>query len=275
MRPMPAPAGEPARFPWKWVVVSVVVVVGGLAVAQRVLWTRPSAQPTPAGSAPAEPSAKPSASSSAPLAPCPAGMARMPGGEQVDSFCIDLREVTVKEYAACQKSGKCTAPATAGNWGAVTPEEKLQRNASCNGGRADRAEHPINCVDFNQAEAYCEAQGKRLLTEAEWQWAAHGGGAKWKYPWGNEQPDIQLCWSAFTKRASTCVVGSYAKGANGWGVLDLEGNVREWVSTGAGSDRMLCGSDWTDRADNLATAGTCGQAPRTSKASFVGLRCAL
>ncbi len=266
--------GEPAGLPWKWVVIGLVVFVAGLAVAQRVFWTR---KPEPVAVTPsADLPTKGSASSpSAPLGPCLSGMARMPAGEQIESFCLDLREVTVKDYGVCQKSGKCTAASLTGNWGAVTPEEKLQRNGSCNGARADRAEHPANCVDFTQAEAYCEAQGKRLPTEAEWQWAAHGGGAKWKHPWGNEQPDIQLCWSAFTKRTSTCVVGSYPKGANGWGVSDLEGNVREWVSTGAGNDRTLCGSDWTDKMDSLATAGGCGQAPRSSKASFVGFRCAL
>ena len=265
-------AGHAASFPWKGAVIGVDAVVGGLAVAQRVFWTRPAKPPeTPVG-----PSVEPSATKSAgpPLLPCRAGMARMAGGEQIEPFCLDVREVSVKDFAACVKTGKCTAAGTTGNWGAVTAEEKTQRNATCNGGRTDRAEHPVNCVDHPQAEAYCEAQSKRLPSEAEWQWAAHGGGAKWKHPWGNEQPDIQLCWSAFTKRTSTCAVGSYPKGANGWGILDLEGNVREWVATGAGAERMLCGSDWTDKADSISTAGNCGQAPRTSKASFVGFRCA-
>jgi len=58
-------------------------------------------------------------------------------------------------------------------------------HAGCNWRRADRRNHPVNCVDWAQSKAYCERQGKRLPTEDEWEWAARGGVNGWNYPWGN------------------------------------------------------------------------------------------
>jgi len=276
---------EHAPFPWLKVAIGLGVVLGGLFVAQRFFWTQPAPEPTPAPVASTEDktaaSAKPTASS--PLDKCPDGMARVTGGEvvqgdptkSVEPFCMETLEVSVKAYAACVKSGKCTAASTSGNWTATTKDEREQRNQSCNGGKNDRLEHPINCVDWSQADAYCKAMDKRLPTELEWSWAAKSGGARFRYPWGFEIPDVQLCWSAFSKRTSTCAVGSYPKGADSFGVQDLAGNVREWTATTVAGDRMHCGSDWTDKdADGLFKLGYCGQAPKTAKSGFVGFRCA-
>jgi len=280
-----APPPPPEKqFPWAGLGIGLGVVLVALFVAQKFFWTKPPApEPPPPAveTASVKPSAKPS--SSAALGPCGPGMVRLPGGElvqgdpakAVESFCLDAHEVTVKAYGACLKSGKCTAPATTGNWTSTNPEEKAQRNHSCNFGRADRAEHPVNCVDQSQAEAYCKAQGKRLPTEPEWTWAAKSGPVRYKFPWGFEVPDVQLCWSGFTKRVSTCAVGMYPKGSDSFGVQDLAGNVREWTATAVGGDRTHCGSDWTDKgADDMFKLGYCGQAPKTAKSSFLGFRCA-
>ncbi|MGZ3417688.1 MAG: protein kinase domain-containing protein [Polyangiales bacterium] len=277
-------------FPWVKTLLVGAVLLGGLFVAQRFFWTRAPA-PEPQSSQSAAP---PSASQSAPPPPkpsnanagkpCGAGMARVPAGElvigdpakAVDTFCMDVSEVTVKAYAACVKSGKCTAPAPKGDWIAATHEEKKARNESCNGLRADRNDHPATCVDALQADAYCKAQGKRLPSDLEWEWAARSGAARFKYPWGPESPDVQLCWSAFKARTGTCPVGSYPKGDDAYGIHDLAGNVREWTSTSVGPDRLHCGSDWTDKLpDELFKLGYCGQAPQKSKSAFLGFRCAL
>lgn len=134
-----------------------------------------------------------------------------------DNFCMDRTEVTTSAYAACVASGKCTPVA-----------------GSCNAGVAGRERHPINCVNWPQANAYCKAQGQRLPTKNEWEHAATGGDDR-TYPWGNEPPKDQLCWNGEgndlgkNNRKDTCVVGSYPKGDSPFGLSDMSGNVSEWL----------------------------------------------
>lgn len=92
----------------------------------------------------------------------------------------------------------------------------------------DKANVPVVFVTFNDAEAYCKAEGRRLPTEYEWEKAARGTEG-YKYPWGNE-------WDG--SRANTWESGYEAPIAVGslndvspYGVVDMLGNVQEWTST--------------------------------------------
>jgi formylglycine-generating enzyme required for sulfatase activity len=117
----------------------------------------------------------------------------------------------------------------------------------------NKAKHPINCVDWEQAREACEARGARLPTEAEWEFAARGSDGR-IYPWGDDPPSGQLlngCGKecvAWQKAhpdadnppsamyadddgfATTAPVGSFPKGKSRYGVQDVVGNVWEWVA---------------------------------------------
>lgn len=100
--------------------------------------------------------------------------------------------------------------------------------------------NPVVQVSWDDANAYCHWLGKRLPTEAEWEWAAHGGLNDSIYPWGNEPIDqgkikANTWQGKFPYKNTledhyyyTSPVKTYA--ANGYGLYDMAGNVWEWVS---------------------------------------------
>lgn len=239
---------------------------------------------TPAPSASAIPSAMavaaalPSASAvAARPAGCPEGTVVVPGGRFymgsedasfklwqpehpviVDTFCIDAREVTTAEYTACSDHGECKRPPESPNWpktaGTSDAEHEKKRAAYaelCNFGKADRANHPINCVDWARAERFCIARNKRLPTEAEWEFAARGSDGR-KFPWGDDEGTAKhmnaggLEFTQWEKKhglpltnrlyevddgfEGTAPVGSFPAGKTKYGADDFVGNVWEWTA---------------------------------------------
>jgi formylglycine-generating enzyme required for sulfatase activity len=149
----------------------------------------------------------------------------------VASFALDVTEVTVGAYEACVQGGGCSQPGT---------------DQFCNWGQSGKSRHPINCVDWNQATAFCSWARKRLPTEEEWELAARGTEGR-TYPWGAAGPGNQLCWKG-SGASGTCEVGSHASGATPTGLQDMAGNVWEWTSsqkcpyTSSGYDMNKCDS---------------------------------
>jgi formylglycine-generating enzyme required for sulfatase activity len=127
-------------------------------------------------------------------------------------YCIDKTEVTARAYRACIAAGRCPE-----NHGNAYDEERLG--------------HPVNSVRWLDAQAYCTWVKKRLPTEAEWEYAAKGP-QSYRHPWGNTPPNDELLWYSGNIRRwfSTSPVGTHPKGASPFGVLDMEGNVSEYVA---------------------------------------------
>lgn len=129
---------------------------------------------------------------------------------ELDSFWIDMTEVTNAQYAVCVEQEACVAPLHSRHFG-----------------RPELADHPVIGVTWYEAQDYCEWAGRRLPTEAEWEKAARGVDGR-IFPWGNDPPTPER--AAFDLKDGTRPVGSYPEGASPYGALDMAGNAWEWVA---------------------------------------------
>jgi len=96
----------------------------------------------------------------------------------------------------------------------------------CNADVPGREAHPVDCVSFFDAAAYCAWASKRLPSEEEWELAARGTEGR-RFPWGEASPVGRDCWN----RGSSCPVGSFPQGHSPLGVDGLAGNVSEWTES--------------------------------------------
>jgi hypothetical protein len=205
-------------------------------------------------------------------------MAQKPGTVTAPDLCFDVNFVTTAQYNGCTT---CT-PADSAD--ASTPNEMY-----CNTGISFRGQDPINCVDWNQADFYCNSVNKRLPAEHEYEWAARSATSATTYPWGNTAPTAsdnpeKLCWiaerngfSAWPARpAGSCPVGSYdVAGRSPLGIKDLVGNVWHWTSTMFDpTGYVVRGGGWDNSDASRVTGGfRNGPIPASTKHYALGIRC--
>ena len=143
----------------------------------------------------------------------------------IDSFWLDRFEVT---NAAFQKFIRARP-----EWSATRIPRQLNNGNYLNDwiGKnfpVGQANHPVVNVTWYAAFAFCEWSGKRLPTEAEWEFAARGGLQGRTFPWGNDLVDSSRANYRGSDLNAPTAVGSYP--ANGYGLFDMAGNVWEFVA---------------------------------------------
>ena len=130
------------------------------------------------------------------------------------AFELSLTPVTNAQYAGFVEERGAEPPA---HWAGGEPVPELR-------------EHPVTFVDWFEVRAFCAWAGGRLPTEAEWEKGARGADGR-IYPWGDAEDGARTVMGAGLKRGATAPVGGRPEGASPYGLLDMAGNVWEWVSS--------------------------------------------
>ncbi len=248
----------------------------GLSLVLISCGSREDAASTAPPAARAESAAAATSSPARPLE-IPAEMALIPGGRFVmgagdgfsheapphevllEPYFLDLHEVTNAQFAAFVQATGYRTEAERWGWSVVFSPDTDERERAAEapwwakvegadwrhpsgpGSTIDgRESNPVVQVSWHDAEAYCRWAGKRLPTEAEWEFAARGGLEGSPYPWGDDlTPDgrwMANIWQGFFPgesdpkdgHAGLASVGSYSP--NGYGLHDMAGNVWEWCA---------------------------------------------
>lgn len=194
----------------------------------------------------------------------------------VDSFFIDATTVTNQQFAEFINSTGYKTDAEKYGWSFVfkgllpenlqeghfqfppqtpwwlaVPGAQWNHPEGTDSGIEKRIDHPVVHVSWNDANAYCKWSGKRLPTEAEWEYAARGGMVQKRFPWGNEltpggKHQCNIWQGTFPDYNSvddgylgTAPAKSFDP--NGFGLYNMSGNVWEWCN------------DWFDRDFHLSS----------------------
>ncbi len=217
----------------------------------------------------------------------------------IDDFQIEKYEVTVEQYVAflnaigpsSHVNGCDEQPCI------MTKDESTQSDIRFDGTQYTirqpdySTDRPVTLVTWWGAQAYCEAIGRRLPTEAEWERAAQGPEG-YLYPWGNTF-DSTVAVSGLSDEPGLHPVDAYSDGMSGYGVFNMAGNAAEWVAdwyatyyyeqeaandlnpTGPamGSKKVVRGGSWDTLPIFLLTTQRTSQHPAEATAAL-GFRCA-
>ena len=189
----------------------------------------------------------------------------------VNAFYLDRTEVTAASYVAYT----------------LTDGRQARKRARLDSPANPAA--PATMVNWHDAQAYCGSLGKRLPTEAEWEYAARGMGGT-TYPWGEASPDHSLA-RYLGAAAEPVAIDALQQGASPLGVLHLAGNVAEWVGDwwdplyyvsspsdnprgpDVGDYKVVRGGSWSQPATEIRGAARSFHSPDRG-AAYIGFRCA-
>jgi len=232
----------------------------------------------------------------------------------LDPFSLDPYEVTNRQFerfvqatgyqTTAEKKGTAEVRVAGQGWQETKGVTWRHPEAGPDVFASGRAEHPVVNVSWHDAEAYCRWAGKRLPTEAEFEYATRAG-TQTIYWWGNFSPGTRQVANVADESARTILpvilagyddgylttapVGSYE--ANPFGLFDMTGNVAEWTAdwydglyyrkspernpTGpsSGDSRMIRGGGWNDAASGIRPTSRGGGVP-TKRDTRTGFRCA-
>jgi serine/threonine-protein kinase len=188
----------------------------------------------------------------------------------VQAFWIDRTEVTFAQITRAARAGGA--------------RPRLERLKELRG----RDQYPATHITWRDAATYCHIVGKRLPTEAEWEYAAGGTDGR-RYPWGETWESDRARFEGSGGGQGPAPVGSYPSGASPLGVLDMAGNVWEWVSSlekpypyvatdgredpATAGSRVIRGGAWKFKPRALRTTSRHSADP-TTRAPIIGFRCA-
>jgi formylglycine-generating enzyme required for sulfatase activity len=204
----------------------------------------------------------------------------------LESFWIDQAEISNAQYRRCVAEGVCPKPSTCKK-GEPTYDNPV------------KADHPVICTSWDEAQTYCHWVGARLPTEAEWEYAFRGSkGAI--YPWGDEFDGSKVnycdknCSQSHADEqfddgyAQTAPTGSYSAGVSWSGALNMSGNVSEWVADWlggyspeqisnplgptSGSEKIVKGCSWFFPAVYCRGTTRASVDPKT-RFDYLGFRC--
>ena len=167
------------------------------------------------------------------------------------AFYIDRTEVTVSNYKKFQPRYN---------------EKPFTDGKSC-------PNCPAMGINWNKAYNYCKWAGKRLPSEAEWEAAARGDSAL-NWPWGNKfLPKRANLFGKEDGYAGVAPVGSFSRGSSPYGVMDMTGNVWEWVKAESKGLRIVKGGGWTSYKGQSKISFRNKVGPKLKNPTF-GFRCA-
>ncbi len=201
------------------------------------------------------------------LVPIPAGEAVFgsPGGEGEDHEHPQFRATLPGYYLGAH-------PVTNAQWKRFV-EATGRGTSHLDSAYTDpsKSDHPVVCVSWEDARAYCEWTGLSLPTELQWEKGARGSDGR-EYPWGNGW-DASKCRNKENRgNETTCVIWEYPQGCSPYGLFHMSGNVWEWCADrydgqaygryakggltppSSGSYRVLRGGSWSSNVDGCRSA---------------------